>query len=101
MKTIRKLLTKLTGWMVEKTNYTPKLPLPIQPIIITPEELKKFHAQHLVNYNEYYIAKVAPDYFVKQFKYQVLDELLNEIQIKVEETPEGVMYSCDLLFKSI
>jgi hypothetical protein len=44
---------------------------------------------------------VDPDCFVKQFKYKLVDELLKEIQVKVEETPDGIMYSADLLFRNI
>lgn len=98
---MNKLLRRLTGWLVKKTNYTPSLPLPIQPIIIKPEDLKKFHAQQIINWHEWYLAKVEPDYFVRQFKYGLVDKLLNEIIIKAEETPDGVMYSCDLLFKCV
>lgn len=100
---MKKLLRKFTGWMVKKTDYTPELPLPVQAITITPENLKKFHAQHTVSNQEWYSVQRwgEPDCFVKQFKYQLADELLKEIQIKVKETPDGVIYSCDLLFKSI
>lgn len=87
--------------MVQKTNYTPAMPLPIQPIIIKPESLKKFHAQHLVNWFEWKNSPFTPDCFVKGFKYQLVNELLDEIIIKAEETPDGVLYSADLLFKNI
>lgn len=96
-----KLLRKFTGWLVKKTNYTLAIPLPIQPIIIKPEDLKKFHAQHLINWYEWKNTRITPDCFVRQFKYQLADELLKEIQVKVEETPDGVMYSTDLLFKCV
>lgn len=100
---MKKLLRKFTGWLVQKTNYTPAMPLPIQPIIIKPESLKKFHAQHLVPYYMWNTVDrwVDPDCFVKEFKYQLVNELLNEIIIKAEEKPEGVMYSCDWLFKCV
>ncbi len=98
---MKKLLRKFTGWMVKKTNYTPLLPLPIQSIIIKPEDLKKFHAQHLINWHEWYMAKVEPDYYVKTFKYEVMKQFMEEIIIKAEETPDGIMYSCDLLFKCV
>ncbi len=100
---MKKILRKLTGWMVAKTNYTPELPLPIQAITITPPDLKKFHAQHIVpNYEWYSVKRLGePDCFVKQLKYKLVDELLKEIQIKDKVTPDGVIYSCDLLFKSI
>ena len=100
---MKKLLRKFTGWMVKNTNYTPELPLSIQPIIITPQDLKKFHAQHIIPNYEWYSAQrcVEPDYFVRQFKYGLVDELLKEIQVKVEETPDGVIYSADLLFRNV
>lgn len=100
---MKKLLRKFTGWMVKKTDYTPELPLSRQPIIIKPEDLKKFHAQYIIPHYEWYSAQRCgdPDCFVKQFKYGLVDELLNEIIFKVEETPDGLMYSCDLLFKCI
>lgn len=98
---MKKLLRKLTGWMVKKTNYTPALPLSIQPIIIKPEDLKKFHAQHIIPYHEWYAAQVSPDCFVNQFKYKLVDELLKEIEIKIDKTTDGVMYSADLLFRNI
>ena len=98
---MKKLLRKLTGWMVRKTNYTPEIPLQIQPIIIKPEDFKKFHAQHLINWHEWYAAKVEPDFFVKTFKYELMKQFMEEIIVKAEETPDGVMYSCDLLFKNV
>ena len=101
---MKRLLKKLTGWMVAKTNYTPELPLSIKPIIITPPDLKKFHAQHIVPNHEWYSVKRLgePDCFVKQLKYKLVDELLKEIpEPIIKETPDGVIYSCDLLFKSI
>ena len=77
---------KIIDWMVEKTNYTPPLPLSIQ----------------VPNQEWYSVQRWGePDCFVKQFKYELVDKLLNEIQIKVKETPSGVIYSCDLLLKSI
>lgn len=100
---MKKLLYNITGWLVKKTNYTPELPLPIQAITIAPEDLKKFHAQHIVPNQEWYSVQRwgKPDCFVKQFKYELVDELLKEIQIKTKETSDGVIYSCDLVFKSI
>lgn len=98
---MKKLFRKLTGWMVKKTNYTPELPLPIQAITIAPPDLKKFHAQRLVNWYEWNNTPLSPDCYIKELKYKVADELLKEIQIKAEETSDGVMYSADLLFKSM
>ena len=91
---------KLYKWL-KKTDY--HFPLPILETIIHPENLKKFHAQHIIPYYMWNTVDrwVEPDCFVKQFKDKLVDELLKEIQIKVEETPEGICYSCDLLFENI
>lgn len=93
-----KLLRKITGWLVKKTEY--ELALPVQTIYIQPQGFKRFHSQHLIPYNEW-SALVEPDYFIEKYKYQVVDELLKEITIKAEVTPDGIRYSCDLLFKNI
>ena len=98
---MKNILRKLTGWLVEKTNYTPEFPLPIQPIIIKPEDLKKFHAQNLITHYELHTNPMPIGWYDSQFKEEVMDALIKEIQIKVEETPDGVMMSCDLLFKNI
>lgn len=98
MRILKKIKEKLAKWVVKDI---PIIQSPIQPIIIKPEDLKKFHAQHLINWHEWYMAKVEPDYYVKTFKYGLVDELLKEIIIKAEETPEGVLYSADLFFKNI
>lgn len=98
---MKKLLRKLTGWMVAKTNYTPELPLSIQPIIITPQDLKKFHAQHIVNYYELHTNPMPIGWYVTQFREEVMNAFINEIEIKTEETPDGVIYSADLLFRNV
>lgn len=98
---MKKLLRKLTGWMVKKTNYTPELLLPIQPIIINPEDLQHIKMQKAVSKHEWYAAQVEPDCFVKQFKYDVANNLLDIIQIKADETPDCIVYSVDILFKCI
>ena len=87
--------------MVKKTNYTPAMPLSIQPIIIKPEDLKKFHAQQIVNYYELHINPMPIDWYITQFREEVMNAFINEIEIKTEETPDGVMYSADLLFRNI
>jgi hypothetical protein len=35
-----------------------------------------------------------------QFREEVMNALINEIEIKTEETPDGVMMSCNLLFRN-
>lgn len=97
-----KLLRKITGWLVKKTDY--ELALPVQTIYVQPQDFKRFRCQHTIPYYEWHSAQeklVESDYFIKKFKYQVVDKLLNEITIKADETPDGVMYSADLFFKNI
>lgn len=97
---MKKYLQNLVYKWLKKTDYN--FPLPMLQTLIHPENLKKFHAQHIIPYYEWNAAqRFEPDCFVKQFKYKLVDELLNEIQIKVEETPDGIMYSADLLFRNI
>jgi len=98
---MKKLLHNITGWLVKKTNYTPELPLPIQPIIIKPENLKRFHAQRIVPYQEHLFYENREGQYIKTFRFDIANELLNEIIIKEEEVPEGIMYSTDLLFECI
>lgn len=70
-------------------------------VVIKPEDLKKFHAQQLVDWFEWKNTPFTPDCFVKGFKYELMKQFMEEIIIKAEEKPEGVMYSADLLFKNI
>ena len=98
---MKKLLHNITGWLVKKTKYDLQLPLPIQPIIIEPQSLKRFHSQRIIPYYEWQHAQVNPDCFVRTFRFDMVNELLNEIIIKVEETPDGIKYSTDLLFENI
>ena len=42
---MKKLLHNITGWLVKKTKYELQLPLPIQPIIIKPNDFQHFKAQ--------------------------------------------------------
>ena len=98
MMIVKKIKEKLAKWVIKDI---PILQSPIQPIIIENNSLKKFHAQHLVDWFEWKNTPFTPDCFVKGFKYQLVNDLLNEIIIKVEEKPEGVLYSADLLFENI
>jgi hypothetical protein len=98
---MKKILMKIIDWMVEKTNYTPPLPLSIQPTIIKPEDLQHIKMQKAVSKHECYAAQVSPDCFVRQFKYDVANNLLDIIQIKADETPDCIVYSVDILFKCI
>jgi hypothetical protein len=94
---MRKLLYKLTGWLVKKTNYA----LPIEPVTITPANMKKFHAQRLIPWHEWNSSYVIPVYFQQEFKSQIVNEFIKEIDINKEEVPEGILYTADLLFKSL
>ena len=70
-------------------------------MIIENSNLKKFHAQKIIPYWEWQHANAEPDCFVRTFKFDVVNQLLNEILIKVSETPEGIKYETDLLFENI
>ncbi len=98
---MKKYLQNLAYKWLKKTNYN--FPLPVINTTISTQDLKKFHAEHIIPYYMWNTVDrwVDPDCFTKEFKYKLVDELLKEIQIKVDETPDGVMYSCDLLMKSI
>lgn len=89
---------KLYKWL-KKTGY--HFPLPMLQTLIHPENLKKFHAQQIVNYYELHINPMPIDWYITQFREEVMNAFINEIEIKTEETPDGVCYSCDLLFKNI
>lgn len=95
---IKKLKQKLAKWVIKDI---PIMQPTIQPIIITPESLKKFHAQHIVDWFEWHNSPLTPDCFVNGFKYDVINKLLDEIIVKAEETPDGIVYSCDLLFRNL
>lgn len=93
----KKLKEKIAKWVLKD------MPImqPIEPIVIKPESLKRFHSQKIVPHFDYHYSKVDPDYFVRTFKYDVMENFMDEIQIKVDEEPEGIRYSCDLLFKNL
>ena len=97
---MKKLLHNITGWLVKKTKYELQLPLPIQPIIIKPEDLQHFKAQNAVSKYEWYERRVEPDYYVRTLKYEVAEKFVDLMQVKADETPDCVIYSCDLLFKN-
>lgn len=96
-KTIKKLKGKLAKWLMKDCP----IMQPIQPMIIENNSLKKFHAQKIIPYWEWQHANVEPDCFVRTFKFEIVNQLLNEILIKVSETPEGIKYETDLLFENI
>ena len=98
---MKKLLHNITGWLVKKTKYELQLPLPIQPIIIKPEDLQHFKAQKAVSKYEWYAAQVEPDYYVKTLKYEVAEKFVDLMQVKADETPDCIIYSVDFLYKSM
>lgn len=96
MKILKKIKEKLAKWAMQD------MPLPIQPIIIENNKLKRFRAQRIAPYHEWNAAqRFEPDCFIKTFRFDIVNELLNEIIIKAEEVPDGIKYSCDLLFENI
>ena len=95
---IKKIKEKIAKWAMKDC---PIMQSPIQPTIIEPQSLKRFHAQRIIPYYEWQHAQVTPDCFVRTFRFDMVNELLNEIIIKVEETPDGIRYSTDLLFENV
>ena len=96
---MKKILQNLAYKWLKKTGYN--FPLPVINTTIIPQDLKRFHAQHIVPNHEWLLRQVEPDCFIRQFKDQVADELLKEIKIKFERTPDGVLFSADFLYKNL
>jgi len=95
---MKKILNRLTGWLVKKTGYM----IPIEPIIIKPKELKRFRLQNLISWFELErSAYLTEDDYVKGFIRVVMNELIKQIEVKREKTPDGIVVSVDLLFKNI
>ena len=96
----KKLKEKIAKWVLKDM---PIMQSPIQPIVIKPENLKRFHSQKIIPYYMWNTVDrwVDPDCFVRMFKTDVMNNFLDEIIIKVDETPEGICYSCDLLYRNI
>jgi hypothetical protein len=92
---VSKIKEKLVKWVMKD------MPLPIQPIIVENQSLKRFRAQRIVPYREYLFYENREGADIKTFKFDIANELLNEIIIKQEEVPDGIKYSCDLLFENI
>jgi len=92
MKILKKIKEKLTKWALKD------MPLP-QPIVFENYKFKILHAQRIVPYNEWNVARrFNSDDLEENLKFQIVKELLNQITINEEKTPEGVKYSCDLLY---
>lgn len=95
MMIVSKIKEKLARWAMKD------MPLPVQPMIIENNKLKRFRAQRIVPYREhlYYENREGAD--IKTFRFEIANELMKEIIIKAEEVPDGIKYSCDLLFECI
>lgn len=95
MKLLKKIKEKLGKWVMKD------MPLPIQPIIVENQNLKKFHAQHIITYNELRTNPMPRDWYVANFKDEVANALMEEIQINMTKTPDGLLYSVGLFFQNI
>jgi hypothetical protein len=100
MNKIKSIFQGLAYKFLQKSGYPLEPKLNIEPIIIYPPEFKKFHAQKIINWYDWHNRQITPDCYIRQFKYELMDEFIKEIQIKAEEIPEGICYSADLLFKN-
>jgi len=96
---MKKYLQDLAYKWLKKTDY--HFPLPVVETLIQPENLKRYHAQRIVPYRENLYYENMEGEYIKTFRFDIANELLNEIIIKEEEVPEGVKLSCDLLFQCI
>lgn len=92
---MKKFLQKLAFNYLKKTGYTLMPPT----VTILPKDMQRFHAQHQVTLYEL-INAPTPDFFIKRIKWDIVNEFANNIIIKGEDTPDGVMYTVDLLYKN-
>ena len=97
---MKKLLKKLARRILKDEILAMTIPKP-EPIIIPPEGFKRYRAQRIVPYREYLFYENREGADIKTFRFDIANELLNEIIIKEEEIPEGVKLSCDLLMQNI
>ena len=102
---MKKLLKKIARRILKDEILAMRIPKP-EAIIIPPKDFKRYRAQRIVPYQEhlFYLMKNIEnreEEYIKAFRFDIANELLNEINIKKEEVPEGVMYSCNLLMKNI
>lgn len=99
-ETMKKLLKKITRRILKDEILAMTIPKP-EAIIIPPEGFKRYRAQRIVPYQEHLFFENREEQYIKSFRFDIANELLNEIIIKAEEVPEGVMYSCNLLMKNV
>lgn len=124
---MKKLLKKIARRILKDEILAMRIPKP-EAIIIPPKDFKRYRAQRIVPYTEhlFYLyediekmvhykqhfngktvycncddAENREGEYIKAFRFDIANELLNEINIKKEDVPEGVMYSVDLLFKCV
>lgn len=113
---MKKLLKKLARRILKDEILAMRIPKP-EAIVIPPKDFKRYRAQRIVPYQEhlFYLyediekmvhyncddAENREGEYIKAFRFDIANELLNEINIKKEEVPEGVKLSCDLLMKNI
>lgn len=97
---MKKLLKKIARRILKDEILAMNIPKP-EPIIIPPEGFKRYRAQRIVPYQEHLFYENREGYYIKTFRFDIANELLNEIIIKQEEVPEGIMYSADLLLQNI
>lgn len=97
---MKKLLKKLARRILKDEILAMRIPKP-EFIVIPPKDFKRYRAQRIVPYQEHLFYENMEGEYIKDFQFDIANELLNEINIKKEEVPEGVMYSCNLLMKNI
>lgn len=95
MMIVKKIKEKLAKWVMKDMS------LPIQPIIVENQSLRKFHAQRIITYNELRTNPMPRDWYVANFKDEVANALMEEIQINMTKTPDGLLYSVGLFFQNI
>ena len=95
------LLKKIARRILRDEILSMTIPKP-EVVVLPPEGFKRYHTQRIIPYYEWNAAqRFEPDCFIKTFKFDIVNELLNEIIIKAEEVPDGIKYSCDLLMENI
>lgn len=97
---MKKLLKKLARRILKDEILAMRIPKP-EAIVIPPKDFKRYRAQRIVPYQEHLFYENREGEYIKAFRFDIANELLNEINIKKEEVPEGVKLSCDLLMKNI
>ena len=97
---MKKLLKKIARRILKDEILAMRIPKP-EFIVIPPKDFKRYRAQRIVPYREHLFYENREGEYIKAFRFDIANELLNEINIKKEEVPDGVMYSCNLLMKNL